>query len=193
MIFQLELQKINVYTSPRDKLVCISNCFRIINSKIYLEIISNCNNGSAAHGADDSLPMFVYVVLKSKTEKLFSNYYYIKKLRYPPRLDHRDNVEFRWTFTSMKIALKFLLELNESKLKLATNENYEELTKGSREKSRSCQTSPIPSENPEVELGPIVKLSYQGVISVNHFLENPQDLQNFINDYYNLLNIRKRS
>mmetsp|Transcript_19819 Transcript_19819/g.19826 ORF Transcript_19819/g.19826 Transcript_19819/m.19826 type:complete len:118 (-) Transcript_19819:305-658(-) len=84
------IQNINKYTSPRDKLVCISNCFRIIN-----KIISSINEGSVAHGADESLPMFVYVVLKSKTPKLFSNYYYIKRFRYPPRIDHRDNVEFR--------------------------------------------------------------------------------------------------
>jgi len=119
-------------------------------------------------------------VLKSKTEKLFSNYYYIKYFRYLPRRDYKDPVEFRYTFTSLKIALNFILELSEEKLRMQPGECFQELVRRSRTQSRGVQTlihSFVPQET-----------KYKGPIATEHFLNNPQDLELFIQDYFNLVN-----
>lgn len=186
-----ELRLIGRCTSPRDKLICISNCFRIINSKLYEEIISNAHQGTSVHGADDSLPLFVYVLLKAKVPKLFSNFYFIKNYRYKPRREYRDPVEFKYTFTSLKIALRFILEIKSSKLHLQADESFKELVKLSKKKTQGTQTSVGDKPFRELELREMFSPAYTGEISAGHFISNPQELELFISDYFALLNIKK--
>jgi hypothetical protein len=54
-----ELGKINKVFSCRDKLLCISNTIRIVNMIIK-------NSGRNMHGADDTLPLLIYVMLKAR-------------------------------------------------------------------------------------------------------------------------------
>lgn len=67
---QKELQKINTYKAPRDKLVCILNCCRVINNLLLNVSIASKDNPP---GADDFLPVLIYVVIKvsSPTTCLF--------------------------------------------------------------------------------------------------------------------------
>lgn len=58
---QKELQKINTYKAPRDKLVCILNCCRVINNLLLNVSIGSKDNPP---GADDFLPVLIYVVIK---------------------------------------------------------------------------------------------------------------------------------
>jgi hypothetical protein len=105
------------------------------------------------HGADESLPLFVYVVLKAAVEGLFSNYYFIKTCRYYQRLEHRDPVEFRYILTSFKIALKFVIELSPATLVFEAGEDACWKTE-ERRVSRSIQTSPVPPGEVDVEMQP---------------------------------------
>lgn len=181
------MRQINDYTSPREKLICISNCFRIINRKKYLEIIVNAHQGNNSHGADESLPLFIYVLLKSRVPKLFGNFAFIKNFRYKARREYRDPVEFKYTFTSLKIALKFIIEVRSNKLHLAPGENFKELKKLGKKKNQETQTVFEDSIYAEVELTSFVKFKYSGEVSVSHFINNPADLSLFIEDYNSML------
>jgi Vacuolar sorting protein 9 (VPS9) domain len=143
------------------------------------------------HGADDSLPLFVYVLLKAKVENLLSNYNYIKNYRYKPRREFRDPVEFKYTFTSLKVAIRFILEIKSNKLHLLPDENFKELVVGCKRKTQETQTAIQDVPFDELELHPMLKENYTGEISVEHFLKCPKDLEVFIADYYTLLNLNK--
>jgi hypothetical protein len=106
------------------------------------------------HGADESLPLFVYVVLKAAVEGLFSNYYFIKTCRYYERFEHRDPVEFRYILTSFKIALKFVLELSPARLVFEAGEDPLCRREERGSVSRSMQTSPVPPGEVDVEMQP---------------------------------------
>jgi hypothetical protein len=50
-----ELQKINSFKAPREKLLCIMSCCLVINN-LLLNILS---------GADEFLPILIYVTIKA--------------------------------------------------------------------------------------------------------------------------------
>ncbi|KAL5992906.1 Vacuolar protein sorting-associated protein 9A [Asimina triloba] len=62
LLAQKELQKINMYKAPRDKLVCILNCCKVINN-----LLLNASIASKDHppGADEFLPVLIYVTIKA--------------------------------------------------------------------------------------------------------------------------------
>ncbi len=164
----------------------ISNCCRVVNCNRYIVIISR-SSGKSYHGAEDSFPLFVYVVLRSKAEKLFSNCSYIKYYRFIARKLERDPVEFRYNLAVLKSAIKFITILDESKIKLQPGEDYNQLISQNGRVSRAVQTSPEPGPKAEVELISFENdYKYEGCISVEHFLNNPVDLQRFIDHYYSL-------
>lgn len=72
------------------------------------------------------------------------------------------------------------MELDENKLALSPQEDFEELCKGAKHKSVGTQTT---QDLVEVELQKI-NGEYSGEISVEHFLASPSDLQSFITHYY---------
>lgn len=61
---QKELQKINMYKAPRDKLVCILNCCKVINNLLLNASIASNENPP---GADEFLPVLIYVTIKAST------------------------------------------------------------------------------------------------------------------------------
>lgn len=60
-----EILKINNYKAPRDKLICILNCCKVIFGLIkHVE-------GDA--GADKFLPILIYVIIRANPPRLVSN------------------------------------------------------------------------------------------------------------------------
>lgn len=78
LLAQKELQKINTYKAPRDKLVCILNCCRVINN-LLLNVSMATNDNPP--GADDFLPVLIYVTIKANPPQLHSNLLYIQQYR----------------------------------------------------------------------------------------------------------------
>ena len=74
-----ELGKMNQFKAPRDKLVCVLNTCRIINNTL------TTRQGSDG-GADDFLPVLVYVTLRANPDRLESNLRYIQRFRGESRL-----------------------------------------------------------------------------------------------------------
>ena len=54
--------------SPRDKLDCVSNAYRIINNSIKF-----CIGKTTESGTDEIVDILVYIVIKAKLKRIFSN------------------------------------------------------------------------------------------------------------------------
>ena len=59
-----ELQKINTFKAPREKLLCIMNCCRVINN---LLLNASMSENHALAGLDDFLPVLIYVTIKASS------------------------------------------------------------------------------------------------------------------------------
>ncbi|KAG2183038.1 hypothetical protein INT44_006019 [Umbelopsis vinacea] len=105
-----ELLKINNYKAPRDKLICILNCCKVIFGLIkHVE-------GDA--GADKFLPILIYVVLKSNPPKLVSNVQYINRFRNPDQLQS----EGGYYLTNLMGAIAFIESLEAKSLSITQEE-----------------------------------------------------------------------
>ncbi|KAG2171797.1 hypothetical protein INT43_008177 [Umbelopsis isabellina] len=125
-----ELLKINNYKAPRDKLICILNCCKVIFGLIrHVE-------GDA--GADKFLPILIYVVLKSNPPKLVSNVQYINRFRNP---DHLQS-EGGYYLTNLMGAIAFIESLEAKSLSVTQEEfdNNIEKTLKEIEKERPVET-----------------------------------------------------
>ncbi|KAG6546621.1 hypothetical protein Mapa_011810 [Marchantia paleacea] len=111
LLAQKELQKINTYKAPRDKLVCILNCCRVINN--LLVNVSMASNDNPP-GADDFLPVLIYVVIKANPPQLHSNLQYILRYRHQGRLVS----EAAYFYTNLVSAESFIRNLDSSSLSM---------------------------------------------------------------------------
>jgi len=66
---QKELQKINMYNAPRDKLMCILRCCKVINNLLLNASIASNQNEP---GADQFLPVLIYVTIKVCCQGLYN-------------------------------------------------------------------------------------------------------------------------
>ena len=105
---QKELQKINTYKAPRDKLVCVLNCCRVINNLL----VSSAGKDSPP-GADDFLPVLVLVLLRAQPAQLPSNLAFIMRFRLASRLVS----EASYYFTNLVSATHFLETAEPSQFK----------------------------------------------------------------------------
>ncbi|XP_065881392.1 vacuolar protein sorting-associated protein 9A-like isoform X2 [Euphorbia lathyris] len=110
---QKELQKINMCKAPRDKLACILNCCKVINN-LLLSMASSHN----PPGADDFLPVLIYVTIKANPPQLHSNLLYIQRYRGQSRLVG----EASYFFTNMLSAECFISNINASSISLEETE-----------------------------------------------------------------------
>jgi len=98
VLAQHELQRINVYKSPQDKMKCIAYTWNIIFN--YLKPLGEV-------GPDDFLPIMGFVILKSRVQHLLSNLNYIERYTI---LDAMSEV----LFIHMKSAVEVLREVIET-------------------------------------------------------------------------------
>ncbi|XP_028757452.1 vacuolar protein sorting-associated protein 9A isoform X2 [Neltuma alba] len=105
LLAQKELQKINMYKAPRDKLVCILNCCKVINN---LLINASVASNSNPPGADEFLPVLIYVTIKANPPQLYSNLLYIQRFRRQSRLV----AESAYFFTNMLSAESFIRNID---------------------------------------------------------------------------------
>ena len=93
-----ELAKVNHFKAPRDKLVCVLNTCRIVNNLL------NTAGGNKPAGADDFLPVLIYVVLRANPPFLESNLRYVARFRRESRL----RSEAAYFYTNLVSAASFL-------------------------------------------------------------------------------------
>lgn len=89
-----ELLKIKSYRAPRDKIICVLNCCKVIFGtflprplqKCVLTILGLLKHNKSDSSADSFMPLLIYVVLQSNPEHLVSNVQYILRFRNQDRL-----------------------------------------------------------------------------------------------------------
>jgi hypothetical protein len=103
---QQELSVINNFRSPKQKLMCVMNCCRIL-------IYALQNAGSPA-GADDFTPQLIYTVIMAAPENLYSNVTYISKYCEPDMMV----LESVCFYTHLVFAVSFIEQLSASSLSI---------------------------------------------------------------------------
>ncbi|KAF5442454.1 hypothetical protein F2P56_035109 [Juglans regia] len=111
LLAQKELQKINMYKAPRDKLVCILNCCKVIGNLLLNASIASNENPP---GADEFLPVLIYVTIKANPPQLHSNLLYIQSYRQQSRLV----AESAYFFTNMLSAESFISNIDAKTLSM---------------------------------------------------------------------------
>ncbi|KAF9682572.1 hypothetical protein SADUNF_Sadunf05G0123000 [Salix dunnii] len=112
---QKELQKINLYRAPRDKLVCILNCCKVINNLLLNASMASNENPP---GADEFLPVLIYVAIKANPPQLHSNLLYIQRYRCQSRLVG----EAAYFLTNILSAESFISNIDAKSLSLEESE-----------------------------------------------------------------------
>jgi len=113
MFAQQELLKINHYKAPRDKLICILNCCKVIFGMI--------RHLQKEEGADNFVPVLIYVVLKANPDNLLSNVEFINRFRNPEKLQS----EAGYYLSSLMGAVSFIETMDHSSLSNITQEEFE--------------------------------------------------------------------
>ncbi|KAH8103956.1 hypothetical protein BXZ70DRAFT_1005506 [Cristinia sonorae] len=113
MFAQQELLKINHYKAPRDKLICILNCCKVIFGLI--------RHLRKEEGADNFVPILIYVVLKANPEHLLSNVEFINRFRNPAKLQS----EAGYYLSSLMGAVSFIETMDHTSLSNITQEEFE--------------------------------------------------------------------
>ncbi|XP_042513929.1 vacuolar protein sorting-associated protein 9A-like [Macadamia integrifolia] len=105
LLAEKELQKMNAFKSPREKLLCILNCCKVINN-LLLNVSMSAHRVLA--GADDFLPVLIYVTIKANPPQLHSNLKFIQLFRQQSKLVS----EVAYYFTNLMSAKLFIVDLD---------------------------------------------------------------------------------
>jgi hypothetical protein len=101
-----ELRKMNRHTIPSEKMACIIRSASLVSR--VLSVVRLKHGHSVHSGADDFLPLFIYVVLKSKARNLVLNCEYISAFYNPTRLMGMAG----YTLMNLRSALQFINEMS---------------------------------------------------------------------------------
>ncbi|XP_071706903.1 vacuolar protein sorting-associated protein 9A-like [Rutidosis leptorrhynchoides] len=148
LLAQKELQKINIYKAPRDKLVCVLSCCKVISNLLFN---ASVNANESPPGADEFLPVLIYVTIKANPPQLHSNLLYIQRYRRESRLVG----EAAYFFTNMLSAEAFVTNINGESLSMDETEfqnnmeSAQALIYGLSGDYDSGQSQTVPEPEPE--------------------------------------------
>lgn len=109
-----ELNKVNHYKAPRDKMICILNCCKVIFGLI--------RHLGSDESADAFMPLLILVVLRANPPNLISNLEYIQRFRSPPRRTS----ESEYYLSSLAGAIAFIEQMDHTKLSHTTQMELDE-------------------------------------------------------------------
>ncbi|KAL9597268.1 MAG: hypothetical protein Q9219_005249 [cf. Caloplaca sp. 3 TL-2023] len=108
---QQQLLKIKIYRAPRDKVVCVLNCCKVIFGFLR-------TSRSADTSADSFVPLLIYVVLRANPEHVVSNIQYILRFRNQEKLSG----EAGYYLSSLMGAIQFIENLDRTSLTISDDE-----------------------------------------------------------------------
>jgi len=110
VLAQQELLKIKTYRAPRDKIICVLNCCKVIFGLL--------NHSKSDSSADAFMPLLIYVVLQANPEHLVSNVQYILRFRNQEKLGG----EAGYYLSSLLGAVQFIENLDRTTLTISDEE-----------------------------------------------------------------------
>jgi hypothetical protein len=135
---QQELLKIKSYRAPRDKVICVLNCCKVIFGLLR-------NTKSSDTSADSFIPLLIYVVLQANPEHLVSNVQYILRFRNQDKLVG----EAGYYISSLMGAIQFIEGLDRTALTVSDEEfekNVEAAVSAIAERENNDQQKPEKAE-----------------------------------------------
>ncbi|KAF2083909.1 hypothetical protein K490DRAFT_50456 [Saccharata proteae CBS 121410] len=109
---QQELLKIKSYRAPRDKVICVLNCCKVIFGFL--------RNSQSDQSADSFVPLLIFTVLRANPEHLVSNVQYILRFRNQDKLGG----EAGYYISSLMGAIQFIESLDRTSLTI-TDADFE--------------------------------------------------------------------
>ncbi|KAL2335862.1 hypothetical protein Fmac_010308 [Flemingia macrophylla] len=170
LLAEKELLKMNAFKAPYEKMTSIMSCCRIINNLLLNAAMSE----HEPTGADDFLPVLIYITIKANPPKLHSNLKFIKLYRRQEKLTS----EAEYYFTNLMSAKSFIVELNAKSLSMEEIEFEESMqaakltNKTSSESSYTCQMNQQEKNECSCSKKMDNKLDDPGVLQVLHHGSN---------------------
>lgn len=112
VLAQKELLKINSYRAPRDKVICVLNCCKVIFGFL--------KNAKSDQSADAFVPLLIYTALRANPEHIASNVQYILRFRNQDKLGG----EAGYYISSLMGVVSFVENLDRTNLTI-TDEEFE--------------------------------------------------------------------
>ncbi|CAN6669666.1 vacuolar protein sorting-associated protein 9 [Trichomonascus vanleenenianus] len=137
-----ELLKINHYRAPRDKVICILNCCKVIFGLL--------RQTNSEESADGFLPILIYVVIKAQPKDLISNVNYIQRFRNPDRL----NGESGYYLSSLVGAISFIETLDRSSLSITEQEFEQNVESSVKSIAQDRSEADHPPKTPDLSNNP---------------------------------------
>ncbi|SGZ56641.1 CIC11C00000005846 [Sungouiella intermedia] len=106
-----QINKMNTYRAPRDKIICILNSCKIIFNMLK---VSNQETN-----ADAFMPLLILLIIKAKTPNLMSNLHYIERYRGEEWLNHG---ETSYYLSSIQGAISFVRNIKKEDLTIGDDE-----------------------------------------------------------------------
>ncbi|OTB08255.1 hypothetical protein M426DRAFT_317369 [Hypoxylon sp. CI-4A] len=141
---QQELFKIKSYRAPRDKIICVLNCCKVIFGLL--------RHNKSDSSADSFMPLLIYVVLRSNPEHLVSNVHYILRFRNQEKLAG----EAGYYLSSLMGAIQFIENMDRTTLTISDEEfdkNVEVAVSAIAEKHRAEEPPVPPQPQPNEKSG----------------------------------------
>ncbi|CAM0877942.1 unnamed protein product [Alopecurus aequalis] len=133
-----ELQKINSFKSPREKLLCVMSCCQVINNLLLNVSMSNDRTPS---GADEFLPILIYVTIKANPPHLHSNLMFVQLFRRETKLVS----EVEYYLTNLISAKMFILNADGRSLSMEETE-FQMHMESAKLGTQICVASPSSSQ-----------------------------------------------
>ncbi|KAG9203905.1 hypothetical protein G6514_002066 [Epicoccum nigrum] len=136
---QQELLKIKTYRAPRDKIICILNCCKVIFGFL--------RTSKSDQSADAFVPLLIYTVLQANPDHLVSNVQYILRFRNQDKLGG----EAGYYISSLMGAVQFIEGLDKTSLTVSDEEfdrNVEAAVSAIAEKHADTEVHPESAAGP---------------------------------------------
>ncbi|TVY18855.1 Vacuolar protein sorting-associated protein 9a [Lachnellula arida] len=133
ILAQQELLKIKTYRAPRDKIICVLNCCKVIFGLL--------KHAKSDGSADSFMPLLIYTVLRANPEHLVSNVQYILRFRNQEKLGG----EAGYYLSSLSGAIQFVENLDRTTLTISDEEfeqNVEAAVSAIAEKHQAALPEP---------------------------------------------------
>ncbi|KAH7335438.1 hypothetical protein B0J17DRAFT_770054 [Rhizoctonia solani] len=136
---QQEMNKMDHYKAPRDKLICVLNSCKVIFGLI--------RHLRGDEGADSFIPLLIFVLIRANPEHLLSNIEYINRFRRASKLQS----EAGYYLSSLMGAVSFIETMDHTSLSNITQEDFEKYKRGTGYSSVTTLTRPfLPATAPAV-------------------------------------------
>ncbi|KAI4388741.1 hypothetical protein MLD38_001045 [Melastoma candidum] len=146
LLAEKELQRMNAFKAPHEKLQCIMNCCRVINN---LLLNASISENHTLGGADDFLPVLIYVTIKANPPQLHSNLKFIQLYRRQEKLVS----EAAYYLTNLVSTKSFIIDLSAKSLSIDEIEFEENMQAAKEANVSSANEEHVPAFNELSTLG----------------------------------------